>query len=152
MYSKVLIPLDGSEESESAIPLIKKEMGDETEVILLRVLHPVKTQVMSGQTILGSQKEESERLTALSYLKGVIGREGSSEKWSSETIISKSVADGIIDVASRENADLIAMYHHKRGGLTRILKGSTTKGVIRHASVEVRTFSESDIESHAAVS
>lgn len=151
MYSKVLIPLDGSEESEGAIPLIKEELGDESEVILLRVLHPVKTQVMGGQTILGSQKEESDRLTAQSYLKGVIERQGSAEKWRGETMISKSAADGIVEIASKENADLIAMYHHKRGGLTRILKGSTTKGVVRHASVEVRTFSESDIESRAAV-
>ena len=102
MYGNVLIPLDGSEESEGAIGLIKEELGDETDVILMKVLHPVKTQVLSGQTILGSQKEESDRLTALSYLRGVISREGASDRWRAETTISKSVADGIVDIASRE--------------------------------------------------
>ena len=42
--------------------LIKQEIGPDTEVILLQVLHPLKTQVMGGHRILVSQREEVELL------------------------------------------------------------------------------------------
>ena len=66
MYQKVLLPLDGSKESEQVIPLIMQDIGPDTGVILLQVLHPIKTQVMGGQVMLGSQREEAERLETLS--------------------------------------------------------------------------------------
>lgn len=65
MYEKVLLPLDGSKESERVVPLIKQDIGPDTDVILLQVLPPIKTLVMGGQVILGSQREEAERLEAL---------------------------------------------------------------------------------------
>ncbi len=71
MYQKVLLPLDGSKESKQVIPLIMQDLGPDTDVILLQVLHPIKTQVVGGQVMLGSQREEAERLEALAYLKGL---------------------------------------------------------------------------------
>ena len=151
MYNKLLLPLDRLEDSENVIPLIENEIGNETQVILLNVLRPVKTQVVGGQTLLGSQREESERLEALSYLRSVISHRGSQDNWTGETIISKSPAEGIVDFASREGVDLIAMYEHQRGSLTRLIKGGTAKGVRRHASTEVRVFTTQDLESRASI-
>ncbi len=53
MFKKVLLPLDGSKESEQVIPLMRQDIGPDAEVILLQVLHSVKTQIMGGQVMLG---------------------------------------------------------------------------------------------------
>ena len=71
MYQKVLLPLDGTKESEQVIPLIMRDIGPDTDVILLQVLHPIKTQRLGDHVMLGSQREEAERLEALTYLRGI---------------------------------------------------------------------------------
>ena len=42
MYQKVLIPLDGSRESEMVIPKIQPELAEDGEVILLKIIPPLK--------------------------------------------------------------------------------------------------------------
>ena len=43
--------------------------------------------------------------------------------------VSKSVAECIVNYASKEGVDLIAMYTHGRTGLAKLLKGSVTENV-----------------------
>ena len=43
----------------------------------------------------------------------------------------------ILEVARDQHADLIVMGSHGRGGITRVLLGSVTEGVLRHTHVPV---------------
>ncbi len=145
MYRKVLLPLDGTKESEQVVPLIKEDFGPDTDVILLQVLHPIKTQVTGGHVILGSQREEEERLEALIYLRGIAKNEGDSDRWRCDTVTATSSSEGIVSFAQKEGVEVIVMFVPERRGLTKLMKGKTSKGVQRNSPVEVRVFTQQDI-------
>lgn len=50
-----------------------------------------------------------------------------------------SPADEIVEAASEEDADLIVIGTHGRGGLSRVLFGSVAENVMRHADCPVLT-------------
>ncbi len=141
MYTRVLVPLDGSREAEGVIAKIQPELTNDSQVILLKVIPPLKAQRVGEITILASEREEAERTEALNYLRRVIHDLGGSPgQWSCEAFVSKSVPEGIGSVAVRDQVDLIAMYTHDRRGLARLIHGSVAEKVKQNALVEVRVF------------
>lgn len=150
MYRKALIPLDGSKEAEEVFPLVKDELDPEGEVLLTQVIPPTKTQMVGGHIILGSQQEEADRYEALSYLRSVSRQqEGEAGRWRFEVEVDNSVAEGIVRLASREGADLIAMYTHDRKLLARHIKRSIAREVQRRAAMEVRIFGTRELSERA---
>jgi nucleotide-binding universal stress UspA family protein len=151
MARKVLIPLDGSSESEEVIPLVKDELTDDDELLLIQVIPPGRTQTVGAHVILGSQVEEGDRAQARRYLQDVMRRESDgSGVWSSEVVVSNSVAEGITLAANQQSADLIAMYTHDRNLLGRMIKGSIAREVQRTASTEVRILGPRQISEPAS--
>jgi nucleotide-binding universal stress UspA family protein len=146
MYRKILIPLDGSREAEMVIPKIQPELTEETEVILLKIIPPLKGETLGQITVTSSEREEAECVKAIDYLRQVIQREviqrlgGSLGQWHCEAIVSKSVPEGIADFADREGVEVIAMYTHDRKGLAKLIKGSIAEKVQRRAPIEVKVF------------
>lgn len=152
MYQKILIPLDGSNEAETAFALVGREVAPDGEIILLKVIPPAKTQTVGSHVILGSQQEEADRREATTYLNRVAKENGiDSGKWSPEVVVSGSVADGIVGFAQREAIDLIAMYTHDQNLLGRMVKGSIAKEVQRRVSGEVRVLRPRELESYGPV-
>jgi CRP/FNR family cyclic AMP-dependent transcriptional regulator len=146
MYRKVLLPLDGSSESEKVISLIRRELAPDTEVMLLKVDRPIRTQFMGNTVILGSQREEVERLETLSYLRSLIIREGKLEHWRYKAVVASSTSEGIVQTAQKEGVDLIAMYVPERRGLARLVKGDIAREVQQKVrGIEVRTFGPHDL-------
>ena len=99
--------------------LIRGELAPDGEVVLLRVVPPAKTQVVGGQVLLGSQREEVERSRAETYLRSVLREldsEGDPTRRRGEVVVVESVSQGIVDFAGKEEVDLIAMYTHGRKG------------------------------------
>lgn len=58
-------------------------------------------------------------------------------------------SDGIVSLAQKEGVEVIAMFVPERRGLTKLMKGNTSKGVQRNSPVEVRIFTSQDLEEHA---
>ena len=144
MYGKVLVPLDGSKESEGVLAQFQGELAPDGEVLLLKVVPPRKSRAAGGgQVILGSQLEEDDRAEALSYLRGIARQEGKADLWRCESIIADSPAQGVLDFATKQGADLIAMYTHDRKGLAKLFKGSVASEVARRATTEVKLFTDS---------
>ena len=141
MYRKVLIPLDGSREAEMVIPKIQPELTEETEVILLKIIPPLKGETLGQITVTSSEREEAECVKAIDCLREVIQRLGGSlGQWHCEAIVSKSVPEGIAGFADREGVEVIAMYTHDRKGLAKLIKGSIAEKVQRRAPIEVKVF------------
>jgi len=141
VYRKVLVPLDGTRESEKIIPILKRDLTPETEVILLQVVRPVKTQMEGGQIVLGSQSEEAASQEAAACLRSLAQehfREGPAYRW--EATVAESSSQGIIRVAEREKVDLIALYVRDCSGIAKIVKGNTSRAVVRKSKVPVRVF------------
>ena len=153
MYRKVVIPLDGSKESEFVLDQFREEVEPDGEVILLKVNLPMPSRnVGGGNVILGSQVEEAERAEALAYLNSIAAqREGDSGSWRWAATIASSPAKGIIDFAEREEVDLIAMYTHHRKGLAKMFKGSVASEVERKAHADVKLYTGLDTEPRMVV-
>ncbi len=151
MYGKVLIPLDGSKEAEEVFPLVKEEIERDGEVILLQVIPPARTQMVGGHIILGSQQEDSDRHEAVDYLRAVARQQSwDAGNWRCEVEVDNSVAEGIVRLARRAGADLIAMYTHDRRLLARHIKRSIAREVQRRAETEVRVFGTRELSEMAA--
>jgi len=118
----------------------------QSEVILLKVIPPMSGQGLGEVLITAGEREESERVKEMSYLRIVIPRFGArADQFRCEVVVSKSVAEGITGVAAQEKADLIAMYTHDRKGLARLVKGSIAAKVERGAPTEVRVFKPTEL-------
>jgi len=148
MYRKVLVPLDESKEAEKVLPIVQSVLAPEGEVTLLHVIPPSQTQMMvvGEHHILGTELEEAERSKALSYLKFVVHQLGvNPEQWHCQVEVSKAVAKAIVDLAIREEVDLIAMYTHDRKGLAKLIKGSIAEKVQKKAPIEVQVFKPQEL-------
>ena len=155
MYQKILIPLDGSMESEGVFALVQDELAPGGEMILLQVIRPSRAGGFWGYFDLETQYvppanyyavttgliEGEERSKAKGYLTGVARRlEGEEFPWRCEVEVAETVSQGIVNFALREGVDVIAMYTHDRKGLARLIKGSIARDVERKASIEVKVF------------
>ncbi len=141
MYQKVLVPLDGSAESEKVIGSIQDLLEPQTEVILLKVIPPMPGQKIGQVMMTSSEREEAERTKEMGYLRGVVRQlGGQTDRFRCQVAVSKSVAEGITGTATQEGVDLIAMYTHDRKGLARLIRGSIAKRVERGSPTEVRVF------------
>ena len=151
MYQKVLIPLDGSKEAEEVFPLVRNELTEDGEVILIQVIPPAYTQKVGEHIILASQQEETDRAEAMAYLRSLVRQQDwSADNWRLAVEVANSVADGIVRLADRESVDLIAMYTHDRKLLARHVKRSIAREVQRRTSTEVRVFGTRELQELAA--
>lgn len=143
MRERVIVPLDGSQLGEAALPYVRDLFSKltpevEREIVLLHVVDPVAPMVYgwsgaAGFQDVGAAERETEqnRQEALKYLEGV--KEGLVDKGLTVTVQAPvgQVPDEIVRVAEEMDADLIAMSTHGRSGLTRWAFGSVTDRVLR---------------------
>lgn len=119
MFSKVLVPLDGSANAEAVLPhvlpLVRKGGG---ELILLRVV-PEVPEVDALTPPAELIRDAESYLRALNFDARRIVRVG-------------PVTDVIREVSGA--ASLIAMSTHGRSGISRLLFGSVTEEILRTAS------------------
>ena len=138
-YQKILVPLDGSAESEKAIKLAQELIPPGGEGILLRVIPPVKPDKPGRRSALAGKQAGVRRAGAMGYLKCVVGHlVHSPGRWRCEVILSDSVSDAIAEFALRERVDLIAMFTHDRKGMARLMKGSIAEKVQQKTNMELR--------------
>jgi len=137
MIKKILLPLDGSEFGEKSLPYAV-ELGQalKAQLLLVWVLHPQIIMSEFGAVTYQSlvSMEETE---AREYLSGV-QKDLQKRGLSAETrIIDGPVADAILDLATKEEIDLIVMSTHGRSGLSRWVYGSVANKVLQHAPCPV---------------
>lgn len=141
-FKRILIPLDGSPLSETALPVTAAIAGKfESQIIILRALDlAAKTMLphYSDATVrLVLEVREHVRQEAQSYLKAHAG-ELREQGLNAKTVLSDAaLAVGIIDAAAAEDVDLIVMSTHGRGGLARWTFGSVADKVARHSPCPV---------------
>ncbi len=137
---RLVVPLDGSELAEKALPCavqLAKKMN--LELMLLRVYLMPGVAYPTGSyapdwKLLDQEKKE----IASEYLEGKIRQlrnEGLGRV--SFTALEGSAAEKIIDVARENSGSLIAISTHGASGVGRWLLGSITERVIRHSETAV---------------
>lgn len=137
MFKRILVPLDGSQLAESALPAAKQMVRDsDGELELLRVA-TAATQVYSEVPYNYAAIIEHERKECKSYL-DVLSAQLNAEGIKTKPLLADGyVAEAILDYADSTKVDLIVMSTHGRSGFKRMLLGSVADKVVHGAKVPV---------------
>jgi len=134
MIKTILVPLDGSKRAEKILPHVKalaQQFG--AKLVLVQVIEPVAAVVSPYETLPHYTAEYVDRLIdgAKVYLTGireVLHTEGI------ETISyveNGPIIFSLMQLAMRENVDLIALASHGRTGMAGVFYGSIAAGLLQ---------------------
>ncbi len=134
MYKTILVPLDMSARAERVMPHVEElAQKYDAKVIFVHVVSPTSTvpgpdapHIDVSEGIIKARADEAEKY--LAAWKGKFREKGITARARLEY---GSVVPTIIQVAEREEADLIAMASHGRSGISRVFYGSVTSGVMQ---------------------
>jgi nucleotide-binding universal stress UspA family protein len=136
MYSRILVPLDGSSTAEQVLPYVRllgKKTG--TNVTLLRALEDLPAEIVEQDQgaylndAIGRELRQQRR--KLNQVAAVLNREGIS----TSVIVEEGKPEELIITQAEKLPDtLIAMATHGRSGVGRWVMGSVTDRVL-HATV-----------------
>ena len=141
MYSKILVPLDGSLLSECSVEQVKKlAAAGISEVILLRVVEPIDrdeavTWASAGYTIgdIQNRKKADVQKYMVNTVE-ILKKEGISARGE---VLEGRATETIIDYSEKNQVDLIIISSHGRSGITRWALGSVADRVARHSAIPV---------------
>lgn len=131
-FERVIVPVDGSAGSNEALLKVQPFLAPGARVVLVRAtdtlvrLSALRLETDTYQTYLEALQQE---LDALEPALPCVRR-----------VLDAPPSEAILAVAEEERADLIAMSTHGRTGTNRILVGSVTERVARHAECPVLAF------------
>jgi nucleotide-binding universal stress UspA family protein len=131
MYKNILVPLDGSRRAERILPHVEEiAQHNKAKVIFLQVIEPIHTYVgphgaVSDVELFFDQEKEAKK-----YLTALRGECREKDIKAHFFIERGPVVQRIIEVANREDVDLVAMASHGRTGLSHVFYGSVAAGVL----------------------
>jgi nucleotide-binding universal stress UspA family protein len=143
MISKILVPLDGSKRAEAILPYVQElARRFDAHVIFLRVVEPVPVPVSVTSGIAPSVELMQEAVDRQAreidnYLSALKGEFRELQIKTDTEIVYGSTVNEIVDAASREGVDLIAIGSHGRTGLSQVFYGSVATGVLHKAMCPV---------------
>jgi nucleotide-binding universal stress UspA family protein len=150
MYTHVLVPLDGSPAAETALPHVQALAEKfQARVTIIRVTVAPETVIAEtagggapgvpepGPLIDPTPVVEAEQHEASGYLQRVSERLRGGGLQVDVEAPEGPAADTIVERARALGVDLIVMGTHARGGLGRLVFGSTGDSVLRHTPCPV---------------
>ncbi len=133
MYKTILVPLDGSKRAEMILSQVEEVARRfNAKVIFMQVIEPYFV-VADPYGAMAPNVDAFEQQTrdADVYLDALC-REFREKGLDTKKFVEHGpIVETIINVAEREEADLIAMASHGRGGLSRVFYGSVAAGVLQ---------------------
>lgn len=142
MFRHILVPLDGSQFSETAVPAVVELASRFGSKVTLIVVIQTPTILAYGYgpgyaDLLITLRKEARR-EAVAYLE-------KHRRWLKAKGLNvqvkinemEPVADAILNTVEATHADTIVMSTHGRGGVRRWVYGSVADRVLRHATVPV---------------
>ena len=140
MFERILVPLDGSERAEQALPVaarIAKATGG--SIVLLQVVEQVTVYDMYAvrSSFVSPQEVEAAIKKATDYLKSVMQKDELEDVGIQIEVLTGIVAPTICAFVQSTSADMIVMCSHGYTGFKRWFLGSVADIVSRSASVPV---------------
>jgi nucleotide-binding universal stress UspA family protein len=138
MYSKIVIPLDGSELAEGVLPHVVEVIQDRgSQVYLLTIAQVARgtTPVLTDLLSSGNTREERQHIEKelSTYLQKVAGNLAPVAAEVQIGVRFGRPAEEILAFAGEVGADLIVMSSHGRSGISRWVFGSVTDRVLHGA-------------------
>lgn len=153
MYDKILLPTDGSKNSEKAIAhAVTIAEFEDAEIIVLNVVDSVYLTGLPEEDLITKSEmimeEESRKVLERveSIIEDLEKEKGSSAK--NVKITSKTIegnaADVILKVSESENVDMIVIASSGKHMLDRFLLGSVTEKTVRHSTIPILVIPNKD--------
>jgi nucleotide-binding universal stress UspA family protein len=128
LYERILVPLDGSELAQIALPYAQKLAGVlGSQIILIYISESADDRYHHMHQFYLQQMVEATKQNAERYLDK---REGRTIKVDSVILVGDP-AEEIVDYAGKEDIGLIVMSTHGRSGIKRWAMGSVAEKVLR---------------------
>jgi len=140
MFKRIIVPLDGSNKAERAIPVAARiARASKGSIIFLQVVTvplEIGSQVipLSGYS---STTLDNDINTATNYLAAIARRDELDGIGLKMKVLTGTAAQKIQDVVEEEQADLVVMCSHGDTGIKRFMVGSVAQKVARHSTVPV---------------
>ncbi|WP_455645809.1 universal stress protein [Methanosphaera sp.] len=146
MFEKILLPTDGSKNSEKAIEyalsIVDKK---ESEIIILNVVDSVYLSGLPEEDLITKSElileEESKKVTkhVEDIIKDLEEEKGidASNMTLTPMTLEGNAADVILKVSEKEDVDLIVIASSGKHMLDRFLLGSVTEKTVRHTKVPI---------------
>jgi len=135
MFSKILVPLDGSDAGEVTLPYIKELTNKlKSEVTLLQVVEPgqyVHTVGGLNYILFSEQQVEAMKAETKQYLEGVKRKLINTEATLRSEVKTGNAAQEIIKLADETSTRLVAISTHGRSGVKRWVSGSVAHKVLQ---------------------
>lgn len=141
MQKKILVAVDGSEQSDAAIEYVTREYP-EGELVLMHVIDPVEAGYTAGPSAVPGYSEEwyeqSEEAAEELFeeTRKEIRELGFAGDLETVTDVGRP-ARSIVEYVKENDVDHIVMGSHGRSGVTRVLLGSVAETVVRRSPVPV---------------
>jgi nucleotide-binding universal stress UspA family protein len=131
-FRQVLVPLDGSALAETILDsALACAPLSSAHCTLLEVVRP-RTEVGAHIVHLTDEQQRTAILRAEEYLAGVREQLGARKTMvTTRAVLHPFPAQAIVETARELDADLIALATHGRGGISRLVIGSTADKVLR---------------------
>jgi len=134
LIKTILVPLDGSDLSESILPFAADIAGRAgAEILLVTAIQPVGVWDATAAAINWEREEKA----AAGYLTAVQERVAAEGQRVRALPLHGDAGQVILDAAEKESAGLITMTTHGRSGVMRWLLGSVADRVVQHSKAAV---------------
>jgi nucleotide-binding universal stress UspA family protein len=146
MYTKIMVPLDGSELAECVMPHVEAiTTGCKiTHVVFVRVMAPIQLPArLPAQGELGFQEKDRREMeaqrkkTAEAYLEKIVQKTALEGAVLSYEVLEGKVAETLALWAEQNGVDLIIIASHGRSGVSRWVMGSVADRLLRSVCVPV---------------
>jgi nucleotide-binding universal stress UspA family protein len=149
MFQHILVPLDGSQRAEQAIPIaaqVARASGG--SLFFLRVVDTLQELgVYSSLAAIYLQEMlEKERIEAAAYLEEITASPALVGIKSQSAVFSGSAASLLLHVAQQEDIDLIVLCSHGYTGFKRWALGSVAQKVARYSPIPILLVREQNLK------
>lgn len=135
--SKILVPVDGSDNSKRALMQAAKVAGrNGAEITVVHVIDMPPTVYVESQKLLNQLLEQYRRESAkvLDEYEDIAEKEGVEAK---SVILEGAAAESIVDYADKHGIDMIVMGSRGLGKIKGAFLGSVSSKVLQHAKCSV---------------
>ena len=144
MYKKIMVPLDGSELAECALPHLETIVKgcQSAEVIIVQAVEPISIPYGLEVTKFASLEQVEAfqthlKVAAEKYVNGIVARLGKGVVTANAEIIYGKASEALTDFVTKNGVDLVIMATHGRSGISRRVWGSVADHLLRSVTPPV---------------
>ena len=136
MAKKIIIPTDGRENSYKELEFAQKLIDENGEIVIVSVANEIIKHHLQSEIDVKTLNDLFLE-TAARNVEDMLDKVPKNIKVKSRIVINSSIADGIIEVAKEEKADLIVISRSNKTGINRILLGSVSEKLVKNANINI---------------